>query len=286
MDFTGLTTQSKLVLDVLIDLQNLSSSVSDTTQRKEEVVVSPLYSAANYLYSLLDSPKVVAMARIDALQNDMELFSGEGLSNPIVYHLLKPAVHDFLSMINDDQIVLDKSTLDSLALVSLASRKETKTLNRVLDLYLRLIQLDITLAEEMIKVGSHIILLKVIHLDSTAITQNMYGAKDNYNREEIDIIEQDEDVLTEIQDQACEIVHDMRLPHLTFPVKVSPFTNEELILRLPLEFHVHSPYYQSAKGTVNPETKLVVPSCMSFLVQQVTDRQSAQDDVGFGKLFH
>jgi hypothetical protein len=95
------------------------------------------------------------------------------------------------------------------------------------------------------------------------------------------IFEQDEDVLTEIQDEACEIVYDSRLPNLTFPVKISPFTTDELIQRLPLEFQVQSPYYVQDDSHDHD----VFASKMSFLIQQVTDRQSAQEDVGFGKFF-
>jgi hypothetical protein len=36
----------------------------------------------------------------------------------------------------------------------------------------------------------------------------------------IEVIEEDEDLLTEIQDQACGMVHDSRLPHLTLLLKI------------------------------------------------------------------
>jgi hypothetical protein len=90
---------------------------------------------------------------------------------------------------------------------------------------------------------------------------------------------------------------------LTFPVKISPFTKEELLNRLPLEFHVQSPYFyddsinhdningvnDNSNADANAISKdnlsfnLSVSKFMTFIVQQVTDRQSSQEDVGFGE---
>ena len=83
--------------------------------------------------------------------------------------------------------------------------------------------------------------------------------------------EHDEDAIVEIQDLAAEIAY-AECGMCTFPVRaISPFTQEELVNRLPLLFRIKSPNKQE------------IPVEVSLLIHQVTDRQSAQEDVGYGK---
>lgn len=275
-------------LNVLRHFKNSSDLLLQQQQdgMGEAKVMDNLYIAADQLYNFLESPRKVAMMRMETLQNVKEE-GEEGLSHPLVNYLLKSSVHRFLSLIDkytDSSPTRDKKK-DELLASSLLYQGETKVLLKTLQLYIRLMGFDTTLSEEMAKSGSHLVLSKLIYLDSSSLIESIYGVKDDERRE---IIEQDEDLLTELQDNACEIVHDLRLPHLTFPVKVSPFTKEELMNRLPLEFHVQSPHYQSIGIKNNEmedkENRMKISQFMSFMVQQVTDRQSAQEDVGFGEL--
>lgn len=258
--------------------------------------------AVERLTVLLNSSKAVAMARIETLHIDDEECESHncagddvGLAYPLVEYLLKPTVYQFLSMLKTT-LLQDEETSS----YSIASKKETQLLCKILQLFVQLMKLDVTLSEEIAKCGSHLVLSKVIYLDSTIIIESMYGSskvidnshhayveekKDEFVISRKEIIEQDEDILTEIQDQACGIVYDLRLPHLTFPVKVSPFSKDELIQRLPLVFQVQSPYCGDEQIDCNEriDDTCSISKSMSFLIQQITDRQSAQEDVGFGK---
>lgn len=118
---------------------------------------------------------------------------------------------------------------------------ETKTLFRVLRLHVAIAKHDPILAEEVGLQGSHICLSKVIRYDSSLWHQ----------------VEEDSDAIMELQDLACEVASSSP----KFPLRASPLSINDLKDRLPL--------------------------CISFddqhsvLIQQVTTRQSAQEDVGF-----
>ena len=157
----------------------------------------------------------------------------------------------------------------------LAHCKEIRKLRQILTLHLQISKCDVTLAEEMAKgCGSHRHLSRIIKVDiysvlnSSTPTQytdmnvNIYNI-DTKSTEKLEY-EQAEDSLVEIQDLACELAHCNRSSY-TYPAKLSPYTAEELHSRLPLTFDICSP-----KGIRE-----------SFMVRQVTERQSAQDDVGF-----
>ena len=252
---------STLVQNALRQIKNSSNLLLQLQQqqkeREEEIkIMNDIHDATNKLYRFLNSSRKVAMARMETLQTvneigeDEEEEGEEGLSYPIVNYLLKPSVGRFLSMVDQftsSTVTTTATTKDKRELLqsSLTYQNETKVLLKVLRLYIRLMQFDITLSEEMAKSGSHMVLSKLIYLDSSLVIQDMYGVKDEIDDDKREIMEQDEDLLTEIQDYACEIVHDLRIPQLSFPVKVSPFMKDELMNRLPLEFHVQSPYYQN-----------------------------------------
>jgi predicted nicotinamide N-methyase len=181
----------------------------------------------------------------------------------------------------------------------IANSNEIKTLRQLLLIHLQISTLDSTLAEEMVKgCGSRRHLSKLIRSDvysilsmhSDLIEHNTNSNtnthedehsihEDEHGNEQQDAIstdsatatattdrelyEQTEDSLVEIQDLACELAHSN--PSTPYPAKISPYTFQELHARLPLTFDICSP-----KGKRE-----------HFMVGQVTDRQSAQDDVGF-----
>jgi len=279
-----------VVLQSLFELQSRNSNgVIIKSQMLHDVV--------HELHLILDTSLQVASARSIALNckneddiMNMNMIHG-GLSVPLVHTVLKQAVEEFVSSISTNRST--NTSIHELNL-PLASRMATTLLHKILTLHLQLINLDITLAEEMARCGSHVYLSKLIFLDPTQVLKRV---EQIYPKNvEKHIIEDDEDILTDIQDLACEIAHDSRLPYLTFPVKISPFTYEELKSRLPLEFHVQSPYYRnndSLRGGFHIENEktqrdiiyskdnMISEQMMTFLIQQVTDRQSAQEDVGF-----
>ena len=125
----------------------------------------------------------------------------------------------------------------------------------VLQLHLSIGQMDSTLAEEMAFVGSHVFLSKILHHNPIFL--------DNHNNKE-----EEEDLWMEIQDVACEI----SMCSSNFPMKFSPLTQDELKARLPLSFTI-SPIPSSNEKKQLDQT---------IYIHQVTKRQSAQEDVGFG----
>ena len=86
--------------------------------------------------------------------------------------------------------------------------------------------------------------------------------------------EEDLDTVMELQDLACEIGS---LCGGAFPIKLSPFTTEELRARLPLCFSVSSVDSQNNNDVVVENTHQRI----NVLIHQVTARQGAQEDVGF-----
>ena len=202
------------------------------------------------LYQRFSSSRKVALARIEALcpgtkdVGDQEC--GIGLASPLV-SLLKDATNTWL-----ESIAKEKGR-------QIAYTEETKILLEVLGMFVNITRLDKTLAEELAKSGSHFQLSRIINVNISSIIVT----DDNIT------FEQEEDSLSEIQDLACEIAYCQNLP---FPVKISHFTRDELRDRLPLKFTIREPLHLAEIGDQ-----------INVLVHQVTDRQSAQDDVGFGK---
>jgi predicted nicotinamide N-methyase len=193
-----------------------------------------------------------------------------GLAAPLV-RILAQAIDqwtDFLSTLtcatqdlNNQPSSPQRKHLSALRLI--LSSDEMTTLRRVLLLHLNISKADSTLAEEMVRgCGSHHHLSKLISIDVYSILDIHSQDCNDISPNERELYEQVEDSLVEIQDLACELAYNTSIP---YPAKVSPFTLEELHARLPLTFDICSP-----KGERE-----------YFMVGQVTDRQSAQDDVGF-----
>eukprot|EP00557_Chaetoceros_sp_GSL56_P007642 CAMPEP_0176502650 /NCGR_PEP_ID=MMETSP0200_2-20121128/14872_1 /TAXON_ID=947934 /ORGANISM="Chaetoceros sp., Strain GSL56" /LENGTH=529 /DNA_ID=CAMNT_0017901747 /DNA_START=417 /DNA_END=2006 /DNA_ORIENTATION=- len=135
-------------------------------------------------------------------------------------------------------------------------------MHQVLLLLLQVCKLDPTLTEEMAKgCGMHSLLSNILRIDVYNILDELHDPSIASSRQEYETLE---DALIAIQDLAAQLAHVDTT--VGYPVKVSPFTLEELQARLPLVFTIVSP---SGKRK----------EC--FMVHQVTERQSAQEDVGF-----
>lgn len=129
--------------------------------------------------------------------------------------------------------------------------EETDMLSRVLQVHVAVSRLDPTLAQEVGCQGSHAILSRLIRYDGF-VWQT----------------EENQDSIMELQDACCEIA---ALTGGSFPLKVSPCSIDELKARLPLCFDIH------AVENTDSEPQ----NCRQVLIHQVTERQSAQEDVGF-----
>ena len=163
-----------------------------------------------------------------------------------------PAVHSYTECEEKKQEVNQQ--------MQIAKTPETNILSRVLQVHVAVSRLDPTLAEELGRQGSHALLSRLMQYDGCL-------------RQE----EEDQDVIMELQDYCCTMA---ALTGGVFPLKVAPFSSDDLRLRLPLSFHIHAVNDNNTSDRTDPEI-----SCNSqlVLINQVTERQSAQDDVGFGK---
>lgn len=241
----------------------------------------------------LESPHEVSNARMLALgitpsssfhrdQSTLPPVEG-GLAAPLI-HVLAQAVEESMHFLDSMKAALplhqpcqateeEKKELTLFRNISplyqIANSHELQILRQVMLLHLQLSKLDSTLAEEMVKgCGSHRVLSQLVRMDVYSILSNHSESLDQKSvyRDEAshkEVYEQAEDALVEMQDLACELAHSN--PSTPYPTKISPYTHQELCARLPLAFDICSP-----NGIRE-----------SFMVGQVTDRQSAQDDVGF-----
>lgn len=121
----------------------------------------------------------------------------------------------------------------------------TLHLCRLLELQSQLMQNDAILGEEIQRAQPQPILFQLIQYDVTRLGR----------------LEQQEDVM-DVQDRVCQIIS-VAKSHSTLL-----YTVDELKARLPVAIDV---------------TPAAHGSMVQILIHQVTDRQSAQEDVGFGK---
>ena len=142
--------------------------------------------------------------------------------------------------------------------IALSEAPETKHLVRLLKLYGRISQLDPTLDEEIGMQGAHLCLSRIIKLDMFSID----CCQDS---------EENQDTVIEIQDLAAEIASYSK----SFPLPASPFLHEDLLARLPLVFNIH-PVPHPGSNRKDGDS-----AATTILIHQVTERQSAQKDVGF-----
>lgn len=136
--------------------------------------------------------------------------------------------------------------------------REGRWLCHLLRLHVRVLQLDPVLGEELGRQGTHSLLSRLL-LDI------------DQDDEESD---EENDTTCEIRELACEVA---ARSGGAFPLRVSPFGREELLQRLPLVFAIQPVRQVEADATCPNRSE-----AQTVLLHQVTIRQSAQEDVGFG----
>jgi len=211
------------------------------------------------LEAAVGSKREIALLRIRLLDADR---GGAGLGVPaLVVKLLGNFLKSFL-----EAIQIDSSTF-AIATKTGGAHDQYKIarglLLRLLRVHLTMNRSDPTLGEELGRQGSHALLLKLMQYEVSHI------ASDAYNSDEIF-----QDAVMELQDVACEITTHCK----KFPERVQPFSVEELKSRLPLIFQI-----SAVRGTSQDERESRREKEHVVLIHQVTARQSAQDDVGFGR---
>jgi hypothetical protein len=197
------------------------------------------------------TPQQIACLRIRYLQDE----EGEGLSS-IVVPLLTDAVDVFLKILLKEELSSRSNSDNTLPDDDLSSHSSTVLLQRLLDLHLQLSRQDPTLGEELGRAGSHVQLMRLMRYDSSRHSPEQ------------------QDTIMELQDVACQITTHVS----SFPLKFLPFGVDELRRRLPLIFDM-APATDKKSGPLHFGNR----TAERILINQVTTRQSAQKDVGFGR---
>ena len=168
------------------------------------------------------------------------------------FRLFQSQFAPFPHTIRQESLEEKKIDMDGFANSGQLNFLNINPLYQILEFHYCLARNDPVLYEEIGRAGGHILLLQIIKLD-------VDDTSCNWSEEEFD------DFFS-LKDIACEIG---LLCRPSFPLPLSPYTKEEVIKRLPLSFPLKSDDDNQRHYCV--------------LINQVQDRQSAQDDVGFGK---
>jgi hypothetical protein len=253
---TGTIQSSFITLEVV-------SKTNQTTMELQERLVS--------LQRELSTPRQIAFYRIKllSLEND-DGHQPQACLASLLVPLLKDSLSAWLA-----QPIIQGALLSSLV--------ETVNLRSILQLHLHVTKMNPSLGEELGRQGSHAPLVKLMNLDLAEYENN--GNRKNNGEETTDIDEANEDTVIELQDLACEIA----ALASSFPVKVAPFCAHGLRQRLPLVFSIGAVVdaVQEKSGGVGHEDEKkssedTEAETETVLIHQVTTRQSAQEDVGFG----
>jgi hypothetical protein len=263
----------------------------------------------------LSTPRQIAFYRIKLLEEEEEEEEKEenddnnvnnhaGIPQPCLASLLVPLLKDSLTawllaahqpIVPDDDNdggAGDGDDAGAGAGELLSDWTETVNLRLILQLHLHVTKMNPSMGEELGRQGSHAPLVKLMNLDLAP-----YSGTGTSTGVDIDgdVNEANQDTVIELQDVACEIA----ALACSFPVPVAPFCAHGLRQRLPLVFSIGAvdvgvdvpvqfdldsktgggadefEYEKRSKGAKAPFTETV-------LIHQVTRRQSAQEDVGFG----
>lgn len=206
------------------------------------------------------SQRQLALLRMNLLEEDNIGFAA------LFVPLLKNALDSWLCtvesiLMRDDTLSEEKKEDDALPQqeAHLVNLKETIFLSRALQVHVAVSRFDRTLAEELGREGSHKVLSRLMQYNVSLWQE-----------------EENQDTIMELQDFCCKVA---ALAGGSFPLKVSPFAADDLLRRLPLRFHIQ-PVDDSVETSSDSQSSHNSPL---VLINQVTERQSAQEDVGFGK---
>ncbi len=183
-------------------------------------------------------PKSLVFLRIKLLEKD-------GLGFPSIFLGLVRSASDMWF----DILSASRNSLS----IPLAKEDATNAMCHMLGICRNICKMDQCLSEELGYQGLHVILTKIMKLDPYAF-----------------LVEEDQDTIMEVQDLACEIAS----ISTSFPMKVAPFSHQELSGRLPLIFRIKPVHIEDDSSLSNYDG-------VTILINQVKARQSSQADVGF-----
>jgi len=170
----------------------------------------------------------------------------------------------FVSVLRDALAAYLLSTNDAKEEATQTPSTNLQNLHRLVLLHWNWVRKDPILGDELGRQGSHAILAKWMKHCTDCLEID----------DEDDNLPARETMILDVQDKAYEIAALCR----NFPMPTMPFTTEELQARLPLVFHTAASAAAPAGVSSSASHHC---GTTTTLIQQVTSRQSAQDDVGF-----
>jgi len=214
------------------------------SQLEREALVSP-------------SPRNIALLRIRMLQPPptdsftVPCINDQGTSLPEVFtHMLCESI---------EMVVRELSGPPTTVSLCEGVTVSLPLLYRVLKVYLALIRLDPVLGQEIGRQGSQLALHRLM-------TRHLLEVYDEIIQNDTEEEETRDNLVCNVYETATELLSSSMGSD---SLKSMPYSTDELLARLPLTFAF-------PVGTADHEDDVV-------LINQVTSRQTAQEDVGFGK---
>lgn len=199
----------------------------------------PMTLGSFFVEECISDPKSLVSLRVQLLEND-----GPGF--PVLFlTLVRLTVNSWFELWRVPRPIHS---------IPLSKEDKTDATCRVLVLCRTICTIDRCLNDELGREGLHTILTKIMNIDHTIFPT-----------------EEDQDTIMEIQDLACEIA----AIATSFPMRVAPFSRQELYDRLPLIFPI-GPVVSERDDALMTHQDVV-----TILINQVKERQSSQADVGF-----
>ena len=222
-----------------------------------------LYEKVQTLDKQTKTPKGIARAR----KSYLDVKEG-GVGFPFIFvTVLQEAVKEWLNVVESmDGTAATRGGVNLLQERQesnlLQERQESISLKLVLTILKRITIMDTTLDDELAKQGSHVAISKIINsVDGSMLEKD-----------------EDQDFVVEIQDLACENTG------ASFPIRISPYSREELHKRLPISFPILPAQISiDVEEELQEDAEIIVErqgGCL-ILINQVNIRQSEQKDVGF-----
>ena len=195
---------------------------------------------------------------------------GDGLA-AVFSPMLSHATSQYLQAAKMYQVRLQDEVTNESHLPTSTFHPLWERIRRLLRIYHQWVLLDPVLSEELAHQGSHLSLTQLMQF---SFLSDHFHKEDNSK-----IIEKIEDCVQEIQDLAGTIAANSRP---SFPLlSIQPFTTAFLYQRLPMKFEFRSRAVDRMPQPSVAEAR-TVQNEISILIHQITARQSAQVDVGFG----
>lgn len=244
----------------MVSVQKMTSSLDHSRFDANHPSHHHFFAMASFVVNISSFEESVSSARQLALLR-IELLEDEGVGFAAFFvPLLQRALDAWFVRIGhrgecEEEKKQETGVATAHEEAQISKLEETSTFLRTLQVHVAISRLDPTLAEEVGKQGSHLLLSRLMRYDASVWQ-----------------VEENQDTIIELQEYCCQVAS---LTGGSFPLKVSPYSRDEMKSRLPLRFDIN-PVVEIATHERQHDSQTT-----TMLINQVTQRQSAQEDVGF-----